>query len=167
VKRALAVRCFGLLVAGLGATWLAVCGGDHPCVPSQCSSGALMTVPLTVSAAALSGTSVSVCRNAECYTAALPDVPAPASGGASIFFKDVSFVWGTISQAANLAIELDLEWHLDASQLQDGDHYVVTLTNPASIATVVLDKTATYSALAPLPGECAGSAGCSIAELTP
>ena len=152
--------------AALVATFLAVCGGCNPCVPSRCTSGALMTIPITSSAASLAGTTVTVCRNAECYTATLPDVPVAGGGGTGLFFSGTTFVLGTLWQNASGSIGLDLEWHLDSSQLQDGDHYVVTFTNAAGVVTPVLDKTATYTQLPPSPEECAGGATCSIANLT-
>ena len=121
---------------------------------------------LTSSAASLAGTTVTVCRNAECYTATLPDVPVAGGGGTGLFFSGTTFVLGTLWQNASGSIGLDLEWHLDSSQLQDGDHYVVTFTNAAGVVTPVLDKTATYTQLPPSPEECAGGATCSIANLT-
>jgi hypothetical protein len=127
-----------------------------------------MKIPITTSAAALVGTTVTACRNTtECYTATLPEVPAAGSGGAGVYFTNATSLRGNLSQSATGAIELDLEWLLDAVQLQDGDHYVVTFTSAAGAATTMLDKTATYAPLPPSPEECAGSATCSIANLGP
>ena len=94
-------------------------------------------------------------------------MPAAGGGGASLFFSGTTSVSGTLWQAANQAIELDIEWHLDSTQLQDGDHYVVTFTNAGGVATTMLDKTATYTQLSSTPEQCPGGATCSIADLSP
>jgi hypothetical protein len=161
-------RWFGLACAGLGATLLTVCGDSKPCVPSKCTSGALLQVPIAASAASLVGTMVTVCRNTtECYMATLPDVPAAGSGGTGVYFKEATSLQGTLWQAASALIELDLEWQLDSTQLQDGDHYVVTLTSAAGMTTTMLDKTAVYAPVAPAPDQCTGGMTCSSADLTP
>jgi hypothetical protein len=160
-------RWFVLLGAGLGAALLSACGDDNPCVPSQCTSGALLKIPVATSTAALVGSTATVCRNAECYTATLPGVPAASGGGEGVFFTDPAPVSGTLWQATTGAIELDLEWQLDSTQVQDADHYTVTFTSAAGTATTVLDQTATYAPTAPGPGECPGGPVCQIAVLTP
>jgi hypothetical protein len=160
-------RRFVLVGAGLGAALLSACGDDNPCIPSQCTSGALLQIPVGTSAAALVGTTATVCRNTECYTATLPEVPAAGGGGVGVFFTDTAPVSGTLWQAPTGTIELDLEWQLDSTQVQDGDHYAVTFTSAAGTATTLLDQTATYAPTAPGPGECSGGPVCRIAVLAP
>jgi hypothetical protein len=158
-----------LASAVFGAGWLATCGDSKSCVPSKCASGALMTIPLASTASGLTGASVTACRNTECYTAQLPAVPAAGDTEATLYFTGTAYVLGALWQDSSRAIGLDIEWLASSSPLpvQDGDHYVVTLTSAAGVATTVLDKVATYAPLPPNPEECSGSAVCQIAELTP
>ncbi len=148
------------------AAFLATCGGADTCVQSKCTSGASLAIPLASPPA--SGTTVTVCRNAECYTAALPELPAAAEASAGLAFTGVTFVVGTLWQDANHSVGLDVEWQAGGPDaVVDGDHYVVTLTLPSGASTTLLDQIATYSTLPPDPKECSPEPTRRIAQLTP
>jgi len=167
MKRVKLGRWFVMACAALGAVALGTCGDSKSCVHSNCVSGAWLTIPVASTASALVGTTVTVCRNAECYAASLPDVPSAGDTEATLYFTGATFVLGALSQAADHTIELDIEWIASATPVQDGDHYVVTLTGASGVATTLLDKVATYSLLAPSADECATDPVCQIAELGP
>jgi hypothetical protein len=167
MKRRL-VHGFALLLAAAPLALGLACGGSDKCVQSKCISGAWLHVPLATTASGLAGMSVSVCRNAECYSASLPALLPADSTGASVFFPATTTVGGNLWQQVDGSVVLDLEWHVDdASQTVDGDRYVVTLTSAIGVATTVLDKTAAYQATEPSPEECTPATRCSISELTP
>lgn len=150
----------------LVSLFIATCGGSETqsCGTVGCSSGAWLHIPLTSSQAAQANATVTLCRNSECYDASLPLVPAVGSTGAALTFAATAPVVGTLAQNSDLSIVLDLEWHLaDASQAQDNDRYVVTLTGLS--ATTLLDKLATYQSVAPNGAGCPPV--CSSVELTP
>jgi hypothetical protein len=156
-----------LVAAFLLAGPLASCGDSDSCVQVPCTSGAWLHIPLPAGGG-WSAASVSVCRNAECYVAALPAVPSPDSAGASVVFTDTTDVVGILWQRADQSLVLEVEWHVgDPSQVVDGDRYVATLVDAAGQTTLLLDKTATYQPAAPDPRQCASAAPCAIADLTP
>lgn len=160
-------RCL-LVAASLVAALLPCCGDSDSCVQVPCISGAWLHIPLGAGGASLSGTTVSVCRNAECYAAALPAVPSADSAGASLVFTGTTDVVGTLWQEADQSLVLEIEWHVGSvSQAVDGDRYVVTLVDAAGRATPLLDKVATYQATTPDPRQCAAAAPCVIADLAP
>jgi len=162
-------RLFVLGLAALAAGIFATCGGvetSNTCGKLKCTSGAALHVALGSDAASLVGATASVCRNTECYAWPLPSLPAKGSDGTTAIFPGATSVYGTFWLNANMSITLDIEWRVDdASQVQDGDHYVVTLTDAAGTATTILDKTATYQSLAPNGDGCAPV--CSYADLVP
>jgi hypothetical protein len=161
-------RSLAFTSAALGTAFLALCGcsDSQSCTTAGCSSGAWLHIPLSADVAGQANSTVTVCRSTECYSAALPAVPDAGSGGASLIFSSAAAVVGTLSQNADQTLVLDLEWYLaDASQAQDGDHYVVTFTNLAGVTTTLLDKMAAYQTVAP-NGETCGPI-CSAVELTP
>jgi hypothetical protein len=158
----------GWVVFGAAALLAAIapaCGGADACMAVKCTSGAWMDIPLAAAPAA--GTAVTVCRNAECYTAALPELPAADEASAGLSFPGVTFVMGTLWRDADGTVGLDLEWYLgSADAVADGDRYVVTFTDASGTATVKLDKLATYSTVAATPEAC-GPVDCRIAQLSP
>ena len=161
-------RLFALCSAALATMFFAMCGGSEgkTCGTAGCTSGAWMHIPLASSVANQANTTVTVCRNTECYTSALPAVPAVGGAGTDLVFAAATFVVGNLYQGTNQSIGLDLEWRVDAaSQVQDGDRYVVTFTDATGATTTMLDKTATYQVLAPNGDTCAPV--CSYTELTP
>jgi hypothetical protein len=161
-------RRFVLGSAALLAVVAVTCGGADTCSQATCTSGALLHIPLASSPASLTGTTVTVCRNAECYAATLPELPAADEASAGLAFAGASFVVGTLWQDADHTLGLDLEWHAESPDLvTDGDHYLVIFTDASGVPTTMLDRTATYSAVAPSPEECDGTASCRIAELFP
>jgi hypothetical protein len=162
------IRWIALAGATLAVAAHVACGGAESCVQSKCTSGAWLHIPLTSDVASLAGAAVSVCRNDECYTAPLPDVPSADSAGSSVSFAGTVAVLGTLWQKADRSVVLDVEWHVgDPSQTVDGDHYVVKLTNAAGVATTLLDKPATYHLTELNPEECTPATRCTIVELTP
>ena len=161
-------RLFALCSATLATTFFAMCGGSesNTCGTAGCTSGAWLRIPLASSVASQANTTVTVCRNTECYTSVFPAVPAVGGAGTDLVFPAATFVVGTLYQDTDQSIELDIEWRVDAaSQVQDGDHYIVTFTDATGATTTMLDKTATYRALAPDGDACAPV--CSYTELTP
>jgi hypothetical protein len=160
-------RCL-LVAASLVVALLPCCGDTDSCVQVPCVSGAWLHIPLGASGASLSGTTVSVCRNVECYAAALPAVPSPDSAGASLVFSVTPDVVGTLWQKADQSLVLEVEWHLGSvSQAVDGDRYLVTLVDATGRTTPLLDQVATYQATTPDPRQCPGAAPCVIADLSP
>jgi hypothetical protein len=159
-------RC-GWIALALLTLLLPACGGSDGCTEVTCTSGAWLHIPLPLPAASLVGATVAVSRNSEAYAAPLPvDVLSPDSGVAVVFAS--SDVAGILWQQPDQSVVLDIEWHLgSASEAVDGDHYVVTLTDAASVTTPLLDGSATYQPTVPDPRQCTGAATCSIAELTP
>jgi hypothetical protein len=160
------VRRLVLASAWLLAAVVASCGGADACVQSQCTSGAALEIPLA--AVPASGTTVKACRNGECYTAALPELPTAEEATAGLSFTGAPLVVGILWQDAAGSVELDLEWHLASSdEAVDGDHYVVTLTEPSGTETTVLDQVATYLLVPPSPEQCSPAPSCRIAHLRP
>jgi len=163
-----------LVCAGLAATLLSVCGGSTACVPSQCTSGALMKIQLvpapsygtgpSITRVGIGGGPITVCRNDECFSSTLPDEPAPGGAEASLAFAGTDLVVGSIWQNADQSIDMDIEWHLAAEQVVNGDHYVVTRDG---FPTSLLDKAATYTPTTPGPDACAGGPVCQVVVLTP
>lgn len=152
--------------AALLAASIATCGGADVCIQVKCTSGAAMEIPLA--SLPTSGTTVTVCRNAECYTAPLPELPGAEEASAGLSFAGATFIVGTLWQEANHSVGLDLEWRTGSAEaVVDGDRYVVTLTDPAGTTTAVLDRTATYALLEPSPEQCSPSPTCRIARLQP
>jgi len=167
------VRCVVLGSAALLMAFVATCGGADSCVAIKCSSGALMRIQLVPAPSpgpsitgGLRGSTVTACRNAECYSTTLPDVPAAGGTETSFFFGGTTFVLGSLWQNPDQSVDMDIEWYLSASQVVNGDHYVVTL-NQGGVTTTLLDKTATYEPRARSPEECEGGAVCLFAVLTP
>jgi hypothetical protein len=127
-----------------------------------------MHIPVPSAPSQLSGATLGVCRNLECYTATLPALPAANTGGVAVYFPSDSPVLATLSQQVDQTVVLDVEWHVaDVSQTVDGDHYVVTMTSGTGSPSALLDKTAAYHPTQPSPEECTPAASCSIAELAP
>jgi len=164
-------RWLVMAAAVLGAMVLGTCGDSKSCVPANCVSGALMHIVLDTrpcSAPCISqrlGGPLTVCRNSECYSTVLPDV-APAGGAESdLFFADTTVVVGALWQNADQTTSIDIEWRLNADQVANGDHYVVTWGSP--VATTLLDEVATYSPTQPVADQCASDPVCQIAELSP
>lgn len=168
MKKSMVARLV-VLGASLLATSFLACGDNsnsNACGTNGCSNGAWLHIPMTLSASALLNQSVTVCRNSECYTAALPAVPGSDTAGAVVDFTDATMVVGTIWQETNLTTGIDIEWRVsDASVLQNGDHYVVTLVSASGASTTLLDKTATYQTIAPNGASCPPV--CTYEELTP
>jgi hypothetical protein len=161
-------RWLVLGVAAVVATVGGTCGGAGDCVQSKCASGAWMHIPLSVAPASLVGATVRACRNLECYSAAMPDLPTAGGAGATLYFADVTFVVGNYWRKADDSIGVDVEWHVGSpEEAQDGDHYVVTLVAAAGTETTLLDKTASYQPSARSPEECPQSPHCLWVELVP
>lgn len=156
------------------AAFAAACGGTDTCIAVQCTSGALMRIRLVPPptggsgpsiSGGLAGSTVTACRNNECYSTTLPDVPAAGDTEANLPFGNTTFVLGSLWQNPDQSVDMGIEWHLASDQVVDGDHYVVTL-NQGGVTTTLLDKLATYSAVAKAPEAC-GPGDCRIAELSP
>ena len=162
-------RLFVLGSAALAAGLFTTCGGietSNTCGKLTCTSGALLHIPLGSNAASLVGATATACRNGECYVWPLPSLPATGSDGITAILPGATSVFGTFWLNADKSITLDVEWRMDdASQVQDGDRYVVTLTDAAGTPTTLLDKTAAYQTLAPNGDACAPV--CSYADLVP
>jgi hypothetical protein len=169
------VRCLVLGSAALLMASVATCGGADSCVAVRCSSGALMRIQLVPPpfpdvgssiTGGLRGSTLTACRNAECYSSTLPDVPAAGGTEESFFFGGTTFVLGSLWQNPDQSVDMDVVWYLSTSQVVNGDHYVVTL-NQGGVTTTLLDKTATYEPVARSPEECEGGEVCLFAVLTP
>lgn len=162
------LRWLAFGAAGLAGLVLGTCGGMDTCGEPKCVSGAWMHIPVGAAPATLVGTTVQVCRNDECYLAAMPDLPTAGGAGATLYFAGATFVLGTYWQEADESIGLDLEWRVAGpEEAADGDHYVVTFVDAAGIASTMLDKIAVYRQSEPSPEECAHGARCRVVELTP
>ena len=109
---------------------------------------------------------ITVCRNDECHAWAPAPLPNTGSGGDYESFPDAVWITGTFWHNSDGSVALDIQWSAtDESQLQDGDHYLVTLANGTGSATTILDKTAAYQMSA--PGIADSGPTCLQATLTP
>jgi hypothetical protein len=137
-----AILCVALLAPVLAGA----CGGlaARSDTPTPCSSGVWLSIVLPAAVGTMTQPTVSVCRNSECYTSAFPALPL-ATGGWSQAMSTTAYITGTLWRNPDNSITLDIQWDVvDASQLVDGDHYLVTIADGTGAATSVLDSLATY-----------------------
>jgi len=125
-----------------------------------------MDIPVTFISASLAQAKVTVCRNDECHDWQLPPVPTSDQPEFPEYFPDAPFLTGYLSMNSDRSISLGIQWSVDnaaagdggavdaGTLLQDGDHYVVTLTTSAGVTSTLLDKTATYQSVQPNGPDC-------------
>jgi hypothetical protein len=128
------------------------CSTERTCTTASCDSGATMSITFLSPPAGLVGGTVTVCRNGVCHSGTVPTLPGSNSALASMAFGDAP-VRGSLWQDVNDMVTLDIEWR-ESGQVQDGDHYVATLTDTTGSTSTLVDKTATYHKLAPNGEEC-------------
>jgi len=152
-------------MALLASLFVVTCGGteERSCTLIGCLSGAWLRIQALSSPAGLAGATVTVCRNDQCRTAPLPPAPASSGVGANVQFPGTDAVVGTLWWDESGTVDLDLEWR-EPGEVQDGDHFVVTLMDIAGNVSTLLDKYATYHRVAPNGEDCAPV--CWIAELS-
>jgi hypothetical protein len=124
-----------------------VCAGcSTPCSSVGCDSGAWLTIGFASPAATLTGQTVTIFRNAECYTAVVPAPDVPRVGE-PVPFPGATAVRGWLFSYEDQTSALELEWTLSnhSPQPPAADRYTVTLTDTAGTSTILLDQTATYS----------------------
>jgi hypothetical protein len=148
----------------LGLMVAASCSSGKVCTTAACSSGAWMSVTFLSGPSAVVGRTVTMCRNDACHAGTVPFVPDSVGAVASMTFPDAPFVVGRLWQDEDHSVTLELEWR-ESGQVQDGDHYVVTLTEPSGATSTLVDKTVTYEKLAPNGEDCGPI--CWSAELVP
>ena len=144
------------------------CGGsgDKSGPPAPCTSGAWLHIPLDPGVVAMTQPKIRACRNDECHDWAPAPLPSTGSQGDNESFPDAVWITAQFWHNSDGSVTLDIQWTiLDESQLQDGDHYVVTLANGTGTASTVLDQIATYVRSA--PGEADSGPTCLQATLVP
>jgi len=147
--------CCAVALALVGAV-VQGCDFGKTCTQMGCTSGAGIRIDLPSSAATLTGQTVTVCRNAECYAAVIPP-PGEAGTGKPLSFPGAAAVNGTLQNDADQTSQLYVTWQLpwNSPAPQSADRYVVTLTNSAGTTTTLFDKTTTsYEKLSPNGDDC-------------
>ena len=122
---------------------LSNCSSEHACTPVGCQSGATLNIMYMSPPAGLVGGTVTVCRNAECYSGIVPALPGTNDVGANVAFANAPPVGGTLSHDQSGMVHLDFEWRLD-SQPPASDHYVVTLAETTGATLTMFDKIVYY-----------------------
>jgi hypothetical protein len=160
-----------LCLAGLASLLAADCGDSAPqgCGTETCSTAVWIHIPIAEAASILDQAKVAACRNDECHDWQLPSLPE----GGEEAFPSAPFLTGTLWLNPDQSITLDIQWTFEPSPgdidagtaLADGDHYVVILTTSAGLASILLDRTATYHPYLPNGPDCPPE--CTQAELSP
>jgi len=134
--------------------------------PEPCTSGAWLHIPLDPSVVTMAEPKVSVCRNGECHDWDPMPLRSTGSNGDYESFPSAAWIIGTFWHNSDGSVTLDVQWSVvDESQLQDGDHYVVTLADGNGVLSTVLDQIAVYARSAPGPADSGPT--CLQATLTP
>jgi hypothetical protein len=124
------------------------------CTTANCTAGASMQIDMQSTASSLVGQTVTVCRNAECYSAVLP-APPPANSTSPFSFAGTTSVAGEVWSLSDQTTRLDLEWLLPKDgQPPSLDRYTVSLTDGSGVSSTLLDKTAAYQKESPNGDEC-------------
>ena len=148
-----------LCLAMLAPVLAGACGGSKQvdvCALASCTSGASLQVSLPSSVATIIQPKIKICRNeVTCFLWSPAPLDPTKTGGSTEAISPDAVITGTFWRNSDGTVSLDIEWTInDESQLVDGDHYVVTLADGASVPTTVLDKTATYVRSAPSGADC-------------
>jgi len=144
---------FGILLV-VPLTTIGGCG-DGPCTRIGCNSGAKVTIKLPFPASDLPRTTITVCHNGKCSSGVgpEPDRMCQLQGEARVGFCHIN-------------AQSELALHIAAGENpQDGDRYVVTVTQPgSSVIAVAVDQPVTYTRSQPNGPGCPPI--CFIASIT-
>jgi hypothetical protein len=110
------------------------------CEP-RCNDGCLSSVQLTAHLAqdsdTLSGSSVTICRNAACSTGTLPELPAD-----TLTTGDFNAEAATTAEGTGTSVRVTLT---GGGGYTDGDHYKFTITDGSGTTIFTKDVVADYS----------------------
>ena len=144
-------RCCGTIALAL---LLALTNCSKICNEAGCKSGASMSINVQSTPGSLAGQTVTVCRNAECYSALLPTITSTSSFS-TFRFVDTTQVSGELLALPDQSTRLLIEWrNMDEIQPPSTDRYTVSLADAAGTSSTLLDRTATYLKSSPNGDDC-------------